>query len=295
VTDGNGNASPRSWRIGGVKVSHIQETVVPVPITVLIPDATADALEPHRTWMSGGHLSGDDVMALSIAGFVVEAGGRRILVDTCIGPEHEHGTGEQAKGFLTNLASAGYDPASIDAVVCTHIHFDHVGWNTSIVGGERAPTFPNARYFITGGEWDSVRDETPDEMVYGSVDADVRFLVDLDAVDLVSPSYRLNDEVSLLPFPGHSPGHVAVLIDSLGERAIITGDTVHHPIQLAEPTWGSSVDGDPALAAKSRAKLVDYLLDTRSLVLGTHFATPTAGFVEMVDGSPRFLPVDSEP
>lgn len=279
------------WRVGSATVARIDETVQSWPISRLIPAATTEALAPYRGWFDPGHLSATDEMLLNFAGFVIDSSRGRILVDTCIGPEHAAGPGAES-AFLENLCSAGYPPETIDAVVCTHAHFDHVGWNTVVDGGVRRPTFPRARYLFCDAEWESVRDGVEEgNGLLASVERDVRFVVAAGVADVVPGSHRLSDEVWLLSTPGHSPGHVCVVVESDGTRAIISGDAIHHPVQLTEPEWGTGPDVDPALAASSRAALVDLLADTDTLLIGSHFATPTAGYVRTTGGDVRFAGV----
>jgi glyoxylase-like metal-dependent hydrolase (beta-lactamase superfamily II) len=262
-----------SWLVGEVRVTRIEEAAHRLPIDQFIPSADAEQLRRHRQQLSLAQVDADAAMTLVMSAFVVESRGRRLLVDTCVGPEHEYG--DPGSPFLDRLAAAGFPPASIDAVVCTHVHFDHIGWNTVLVDGARQPAFERADYFFCADEWAALRDAERTGLL-GSVGTNVEWLLDRGRASLVPPSYRLTDEVSLLPTFGHSPGHVAILLESSGQHAVITGDAAHHPIQLLAPELATVADFDPAGAVSSRQALIDRVIDTDAVVFGTHFADPCA-------------------
>ena len=227
---------------------------------------------------------------MSIHCFVIESDGRRIVVDTCVGNDkvRQSPAWHMLSGpFLRDLAAAGFPPESIDTVLCTHLHVDHVGWNTRRVDGRWVPTFPNARYLFARTEWDHWSGEARARAAAGRPDVElddilgdsVRPILDAGLADLVDTDHRLTDAVRLEPTPGHTPGHVSVRIDSDGERAVITGDLMHHPIQCSEPDRAVLFDTDAELARATRRRFLACCAQDRSLVLGTHFAHPTAGRV----------------
>jgi glyoxylase-like metal-dependent hydrolase (beta-lactamase superfamily II) len=201
------------------------------------------------------------------------------VVDTCVG-DHElpgyEGLTAGAVDFLAALADAGFPRESIDSVLCTHLHFDHVGWNTMRDGDGWVPTFPNARYFFARAEWEHWSAAGPSPFA-STLDAAVRPILDAGLAELVETDHRLCPEVCLVPTPGHTPGHVSVAIESGGERALITGDASHHPVQWAEPGWELPTDADPAVAAATRRRLADEHGRAGTLVIGTHYPPPTAG------------------
>jgi glyoxylase-like metal-dependent hydrolase (beta-lactamase superfamily II) len=218
---------------------------------------------------------------------VLETPSKRIIVDTCIGNdklrEMEPWSRLQTT-FLTDLEAAGFARESIDAVVCTHLHVDHVGWNTMLVDGAWVPTFPNARYLIGRAEYDYWKEETAGEDPATSYFLDsVKPVWDAGLVELVETDHQICDEVSLTPTLGHTPGHVSVRIRSRGQEALITGDFTHHPCQLARPDWAAQVDYDQAASTATRRRVYGELAGSDVLVIGTHFARPCAGHV-VADG-----------
>jgi len=285
------------WKIGDVWVTRVVESAAELPPDALLPLATKEAIEGHRHWLAPHFLDADGMMTISVHGLVVEAEGRRILVDTCIGnrpvPGYE-ALSERESPFLDNLTAAGFPPDSIDMVLCTHLHFDHVGWNTKLVDGRWVPTFVNARYLIGRTEWEYWSTHEPGGYAVTVEDA-VRPLVDGGHADLVDSDHRVSDSVWLEATPGHSPGHVAVRIASGGDQALITGDLTHHPVQWAEPDWYANPDTDPAESSATRRRLIAEHQDRGTIVIGTHYPPPTAGRLVGVDGGVRFVPLEGPP
>jgi glyoxylase-like metal-dependent hydrolase (beta-lactamase superfamily II) len=169
-------------------------------------------------------------------------------------------------------------------VLCTHMHADHVGWNTRLVAGGWVPTFERARYLFARREWEHACSEAGGEGIDDVVGDSLRPIVDAGLADLVDSDHRITDEVWLESTPGHTPGHVSVRIVSEGREAVITGDVMHHPLQCCEPDLRMNLDLDSALATRTRRDFLARYADRDVLVLGTHFAPPTAGrFVRVGD------------
>jgi glyoxylase-like metal-dependent hydrolase (beta-lactamase superfamily II) len=270
------------WQIGAVSITRIVELEIAGGTRFILPDATRDACK-EIAWMKPHFMRDNGDLVMSVHALVVDTGKRRIVVDTCIGNDKQRTipawTNLQTS-FLKDLAAAGYPRESIDTVMCTHLHVDHVGWNTMLVDGKWLPTFPNARYLVAEPEW-RYWDANEDDKTYGTVLADsVRPVVDAGLVDFVDVRHRVCDEVWLEPTPGHTPGHVSVHIASEGKEALITGDCIHHPVQMARTDWCSSADYDRDQGRRTREALLAKYADTDVLVIGTHFATPTAGKVK---------------
>ena len=283
----------QQWKVGDVTITRVVELESLGGSRFILPDATRDACLPYD-WMQPHFMDEKGNLLMSVQALVVDTGSRRILVDTCIGNDKERNVPAwphlQTK-FLTDLSAAGYEPETIDTVLCTHLHVDHVGWNTMLVDGEWVPTFPNARYLFAKTEWEHW-DANEDETVYGPVLADsVRPVVEAGLVDLAEMNHEVCPEVCLEPTPGHTPGHVSVHIRSAGAEALITGDCIHHPVQMSRPDWCSSADVDQVQGQQTRESLLQRYVDESVLIIGTHFATPTAGHIKHLDGGGYFLDV----
>ena len=271
---------PERWQIGDVRVTRVVEMEGPTPGTFLFRTATPDAVRRHA-WLVPHFADEEGVLRASIHAFVLESAGRRIVVDTCVGNDKERGVPawhRRSGSFLADLAAGGFPAESIDTVLCTHLHVDHLGWNTRLVEGRWVPTFPQARYLFARAEWEHWSQEPPgpDGDVVGD---SVRPIVDAGLAELVDGDHALTPEVRLEPTPGHTPGHVCVRIASQGQEAVITGDLMHHPVQCAEPDWASNFDWDADAARATRRAFLARHADRPVRVFGTHFATPTAGHI----------------
>jgi glyoxylase-like metal-dependent hydrolase (beta-lactamase superfamily II) len=261
------------WMVGGVRIVKVVEREFPVPLDGLLQDVPEGAVDRHP-WLQPHFVTPDGDAVLSIHGLVVDTGERRMLVDTCIGEHQMPALPPSDSPFLDRLADAGYGVEDIDTVICTHLHFDHVGWNTRLVDGEWVVTFPRARYVFARAEWEhwSVTDHE-----YANVGETVRPVIKAGQADLVGVDARISEHVRLVPTPGHTPGHVSVVVESAGDRAVITGDMAHHPIQFAEPGLAMPADSDQAQAAATRRRFLAERVADGALVIGTHFAGATAG------------------
>ncbi|MGE0313986.1 MAG: MBL fold metallo-hydrolase [Lautropia sp.] len=288
----------RRWQVGEVTVTRIVELETLGGTHFILPEASrARCLKIG--WLAPHFMNHEGRLRMNVQALVVQTPTRRIVVDTCLGNDKRgrevpHWNGLQT-GFLQDLADAGLPRESIDTVLCTHLHVDHVGWNTMFVDGKWVPTFPNARYLIAAPEYAHWRARHDAALAAGTpspiFDDSVAPVFDAGLVDLVDVGYRICDEVRLLPTPGHTPGHVSVEIASGNERALISGDFVHHPCQLAMPQWTASVDDDPSLSTRTRRETLARLAGEGTLLIGTHFAGPTAGRVA-ADGDAWRLDVD---
>ena len=279
------------WKIGNVLVTRIVEMEVTGGTKFILPDATKEACLPID-WMQPNFMDAEGNLIMSIHALVIDTGEKRIIVDTCIGNDKQRNIPTWSNlqtNFLNDLEEAGYPKESIDLVMCTHLHVDHVGWNTMLVDGEWIPTFPNARYLIAEKEW-TYWNDNENEALYGPVISDsVRPVVDAGMVEFVDDHYSLCKEVSLNPTPGHTPGHVSVLINSKKKRALITGDFIHHPVQMTNTDWCSPADYDKKQAQQTRETLLEKYVNQDILIIGTHFSSPTAGHIKYLEGGGYWL------
>ena len=286
-----------SWTVGAVKVTRIVELELPIahnPARPFLAEATPDALRAIP-WLYPDFVDEEDRLRLSIHALLVEAPGLRLVVDTCIGndrPRHFIGDKPLATDFLSRFAAAGWTREGVDAVVCTHLHVDHVGWNTMLEAGQWVPTFPKARYLIGRKEfeyWNAVPDAENQAILADSI----KPVFDAGLVQLVEMDHVISPEIRLVPTPGHTPGHVIVMIESEGASAVITGDLTHHPCQMAHPEWSPPFDSDGKASAVMRQGMFAQWADKPILVIGTHYAAPTAGHVKADGAAFRFdcLPI----
>ena len=272
----------RTWRIGAVTVTKIVELEATGGTRFILPHATREACLA-MPWLKPHFMDDDGRLKMSVHALLIATPSRRIVVDTCLGNDKQGRMVPQWNNlqgsFLRDLAAVGFARESIDTVLCTHLHVDHVGWNTTLAGGRWVPTFPNARYLFVGTEFEYWRDQR-DVAEQMTVFADsIRPVVDAGLADLVATDHHVCDEVSLTPTLGHTPGHVSVRIASQGEEALITGDFLHHPCQMARPDWASTSDYDHDLSTQTRRDVFASLAGTQTLLIGTHFAGATAGRV----------------
>jgi glyoxylase-like metal-dependent hydrolase (beta-lactamase superfamily II) len=289
------------WAVGHAVVHRVDEVMLP-PETgpSLLPSATPDVVA-RAPWLTPAFAGTSGTLHLAVHSFAVEINGLKVLVDTGIGNGKTHPNPAWHKldtRYLDRLSAAGFPPESVDLVILTHLHTDHVGWNTRLTdSGDWQPTFPRARYVTARREYDywfgTELAECRRRMFADSV-LPVRDTGRLDLVDVPGDGVEVAPGVRLLPTPGHTPGQVAVVLDSAGESAMITGDFLHHPVQLAHVSLCSTADTDPEQAARTRRTLLAELVGTDTLLLGTHFADPTAGLVRLDGDTYRLVPVHGE-
>jgi glyoxylase-like metal-dependent hydrolase (beta-lactamase superfamily II) len=267
--------------LGDIRIDRIVELEKPIfsPIS-FFDEATPEALAPHRHWLEPRALdpaTGNFVMP--VQSYLVRTRHHTILIDTCIGCRKSSDQVDEWRAltdesWLTKLAVAGAQPEDVDYVFCTHFHLDHCGWNTRLADGRWTPTFPNARYIFAREEYaaaEATADSVYHENLLPIMEAGQGVLVDMH--------YALDNEVWLEPAPGHTPGHVAVNLSSNGRRAVMCGDLMHTPLQVAKPEWSPNFDYDMVLSRETRKHFLESLCDTDTLVLTAHFPSPSVGRV----------------
>ena len=266
-------------QIGDVSITRIiEQEDKSMPAEVMLPEATPENVLPIE-WLRPHFIDSDGILISSIFSLLVDSAGVKLVIDTCLGNDKPRSVpmwNQRQGAFLEEIAAAGFARESVDYVVCTHLHPDHVGWNTMLVDGEWLPTFPNARYLFSEQDWEWL-DKQPVTVLGDYCGDSVRPIFDAGLAELITPAHSITDEVWLESTPGHSPGHVSVQISSGGEHAVVTGDLIHHPCQMAKPQWCSPFDFDARQALVTRAEFLKQNSDKPVLVIGSHFATPTAG------------------
>jgi glyoxylase-like metal-dependent hydrolase (beta-lactamase superfamily II) len=274
----------KTWKVGRVEITRLVEVWKWEDDIWMVLEDSKPSIVATQPWLLPDHATAEGRMFINFQAFVVKAGSRRIMIDTCIGADRERQFPvftRMRTTFMQDLASLGIAPNDIDTVLCTHLHFDHVGWNTHLVDGRWVPTFPKARYLFSRQEydhWQQLRDTGGYHGINHLSDA-VDPVIAAGLVDFVPHDHALSEEIRLLPTPGHTPGHVSVYINSHGEQAVITGDLMHHPIQVAMPEHPATFDMDKPAGAKTRVEFVNRFKEQPVLVIGSHFADPGAGYI----------------
>jgi glyoxylase-like metal-dependent hydrolase (beta-lactamase superfamily II) len=277
------------WQVGKVKITKVVEMETIGSTRFILPLASKEEIE-KLPWLIPHFATEEGRLRMSIHSLVVETPGRRIVVDTGLGNDKQGRgipTWNDRKGpFLETLTAAGFPPESIDTVLCTHLHVDHVGWNTKLVGGTWVPTFANARYLFGKTEYEHWRDHSREGAHVAVFNDSVKPIIDAGRAELIASDAHVTDEITMIPTPGHSPGHMSLHIRSDGEEGLLTGDVAHHPCQMAHLDWSSTADSDPTQSPKTRRELFSRFADTPTLVIGGHF---DAGHIRRDDDAFKFI------
>jgi len=257
------------------------------------PDLTDDMFAHCRKVLPPGDLTPDGRLQMRFQSLVVRTGRHTILIDTCCGNHKDRPGREDFHHLNTNyigaLAEAGVEPEQVDFVMCTHLHWDHVGWNTRLIDGKWVPTFPNARYIVARTEYDywNARFERGEQGIHLLSFADSVMPVMREGLAVVvDDGYEFDRGLWFEPCFGHSPGHVLINLKSGGAHALASGDVIHHRIQLAFPELSTVADTDRALARKNREALIQRLADSPTILLPAHFPPPVFG--RIVSGEQGF-------
>jgi glyoxylase-like metal-dependent hydrolase (beta-lactamase superfamily II) len=280
------------YEFGRLRIDRIVESIcTDFAAQSFFPEVSEDEWARHRGWMVPRALNSADFLVLTMQGFLVRTRHHTILVDTCVGDHKARGYPFWNKlkldTFLPRLKAAGVSPEDVNYVMCTHLHSDHVGWNTRLQDGRWVPTFPNAKYVFARREWQSfeaMHRVRPQPQFADSVLP----IMEARQALLVDDGFAIDDEVFLEPTPGHTEGHVCVRLDSGDALAVITGDCIHSPVQCREPHWVMRADADSLLASKTRQRFLERCHEANALVCATHFPEPSFGRVVRHGGAFRF-------
>lgn len=280
-----------SWKLGNIEVIQIVELYDAGEIIQSgIPNATSENIK-GIPWLSPNFADEEGKLHAYVQAFLIKSNGKSILIDTCNGDAKTRTDipewGNLQTDFLEKLAKVGVGREQIDIVACTHLHFDHVGWNTMLVEDKWIPTFPNAKYLFAKEEYDywisKPEKEIADDLA--GIEDSVRPIVEAGLADFVDTDHMLDDSIRFISTPGHTPAHVSVYIESIGEKALISGDFLHHPCQVAHPEWTTLADTIPEKGIETRNELFKRLAEEGILLLGSHFSNPVSGTVsETEDG-----------
>lgn len=275
----------KTFTVGDIQITQVieWEGALPGPDTILA-GYQKQVFDRYLSWLAPDYYNAaTGELRLVVQCWLLKAGGRTILWDT--------GTGNHKNRpnfpvfhmldlpFLEELAKAGAKPEEIDTVICSHLHLDHAGWNTKLEQGTWRPTFPNARYIFPQVDFDfwnpanahKVGKQVGEQVNEGVFEDSVEPIAKEGLVDFVEGIQEIGDGLRLEPAPGHTPGQMRLHVDSKGEKAILTGDVLHHPIQVYEPTWCSNFCEDPAIARTTRLEVLGQCADQGALLLPAHF------------------------
>ena len=258
-----------------------QETTF-LPALDMFPALTENLLAHNRDWLrKAGAIDADDMLILCFQSYVVRTPHHTILIDSCIGndkprPLRPKWNMKTDDTYLRALKAAGFSVADIDFVMCTHLHVDHVGWNTRLEGGRWVPTFPNARYLFGKTEFDYWTEQHAKTAVPAFGDS-VLPVVEAKRAEIVRDDFAIGDHLRILPTPGHTPGHSAFVLGREKDDAVFAGDLIHSPLQALHPELSPRFDVDQAQAAVTRRNFLERYCDTDTLCCTAHFPSPSTG------------------
>ena len=280
-------STPLTFAAGDLTIHRIVEfSGAALGLRQLLPGLSEERLAEHRIWLAPNALDADDRAVMTFQSYVVRTPHHNILIDSCVGndktlPQMGDWHKRQGREYELALTAAGLRYEDIDYVFCTHLHADHVGWNTRLVDGKWAPTFPKARYVFSAAEvrfWEGEYARLP------VFEESVLPVLEAGRADLVADDAVIGDHVRLLPTPGHTPHHVAVPLGKGRDEAAFAGDLLHSPLQWREPELAAAIDRHPAAAVVSRRRFLERYAETGTVCCFAHTPAPSAGFVRRLGG-----------
>ena len=289
------------WQSGDVSLTRIVESEEPLlsPFE-LLPDCTPQHIDRNANWLIPRFYNPErTLLVISIQGFLVRAGGKTILVDACSGNHKRRRRPffhERNWDWLEKLRLAGAAPEDIDVVMCSHLHVDHIGWNTRLENGRWVPTFPRARYLVSRKEWEYWRSEVGIASLSRTGDfiADSALpIFESGQLDLIDDRHGFSQCINIEPIPGHTPGQYLVRLWSHSGEAVLTADLMHTPLQLRYPEWSTRFCVDPIQARSTRLRFLAEYCDKEALIFPSHFPTPTGGYIRREYEHYRFEFADS--
>lgn len=275
------------WTLGNVTIDRIVEFEMPRCLPAeLLPDATVEIVDRHRHWLEPYMIDpATGFLVLSWNTWVVRTPRTTVVVDTCGGNDKQRPQKQRYHlnnyPYLERLAAVGVTPETVDYVMCTHLHVDHVGWNTRLIDGRWVPTFPNAQYLFSRIEWEfwqaeHGKPEFSDDPYY---EDSILPVIEAGQARFVEFGHEIDRGIWLEPTPGHTPGHVCLHVSAGGRDAVISGDLMHHVLQAAEPQINSCWCVDAEQSRATRRRFLETYSDTDTLIMPAHFPTPSTGRV----------------
>lgn len=293
----------KQWQFGDVRVTRIEESAgLGFQADYLLPDWTDEAVAEHLHWLVPGYFDpGARRTITSIHTWLVQTPSHTVLIDTCAGNHKDRPWSPRFHQldtpWLERLAAAGVTPNDVDFVLCTHLHTDHVGWNTQLKDGRWIPTFPNAKYVFSRIEHDHWSPASNPELAISRPDRAATYTDSVLPVVLsnqaliLDGSHDIDNWLSIEPAPGHTPGHIVIRLRGHGGRtsAVFTGDIMHHPIQVVKPHWNSCFCDLPEQARATRTRVLEHCVEEGAMLMPAHFAHPHVGRIEHKAGGFRLV------
>lgn len=274
--------------IGEFELDRVVESEEPL-ITPdgFFPESNPDVFAEHAAWLQPRYLDPiSGKLIICVQSYIVRTPRHTIVVDACVGNDKERAVfpqwHHQQSTYLADLAAAGVHTEDVDFVMCTHLHTDHVGWNTRLLDGRWVPTFPNARYIFARDEYRHCEEQMRQDASTGHPQAFADSVLPVMAAGqavLVDNDHEIDHGVWLEPAPGHTPGNVVVNLQSGEDHAVLSGDVIHHPIQLVRPEWSSRACEDRPQSRQTRRTFIERHADTKTLIAPAHFASPSLGYI----------------
>jgi glyoxylase-like metal-dependent hydrolase (beta-lactamase superfamily II) len=268
-----------SIRVGDVEIMALSDGTLEFDLCNFFPTIPADDWRQYASHLTEGHK-----VRFNLGSYLIRSAGRTVLVDTGLGPKPADAPEAPWGQLMHDFQAQGVRPEDVDMVVMTHLHRDHVGWNLVARGEKYVPTFPNARYWMSAKDWEVCHQPDVQPQRFPNAPACVWPLAELGLVELMTGEHSITRELTALPTPGHTPGHVSLLITSRGERALVLGDAAHNPVQVHETAWVSRADMDPELTRQTRRALMERLEREEIIVAAGHFQAPGFGRIVRLEG-----------
>jgi glyoxylase-like metal-dependent hydrolase (beta-lactamase superfamily II) len=266
-------------RVGSVEIMMLSDGMLEFDLCNFFPTIPAENWRQYES-----HLTEEHKVRFNLGSYLIRSDGRTILVDTGLGPKPADTPDVPWGELMQDFQANGVRPEDVDMVVMTHLHRDHVGWNLRAEGQKYVPTFPKARYWMSAKDWDVCHQPDVQKERFPNAPTCVWPLEALGLVELMHGEHGISRELTAVPTPGHTPGHVSILVTSQGERALVLGDAAHNPTQVVEPDWVSRADMDPDLTRQTRRALMERLEREQITVAAGHFPAPGFGKIVRLEG-----------
>jgi glyoxylase-like metal-dependent hydrolase (beta-lactamase superfamily II) len=265
--------------VGNVEIVSLSDGILEFDLCNFFPTIPNDNWQPYES-----HLTAEHHVQFNLGSFLLRSDGRTILVDTGMGPKPADAPETPWGKLMDEFSAHSLRPEDIDMVVLTHLHRDHVGWNLSSANGKYEPTFPNARYWMSTKDWEACHQAEVQEARFPNAPTCVWPLEQLGLIEFMNGEHILTRDLTAIPTPGHTPGHMSIMVTSQGERALILGDVVHNPAQVHETDWVSRADMDPDQTRVTRRSIMERLEQEGITAASGHFPAPGFGKVVRLEG-----------